>query len=138
MKIKRVIMSIAVVSIIATAFACNESKKDNYNFTTDKITITYNTQGDHFDITDGDVIKTIVDTCNNASYSPVSNESNGICTMWIDFHNGLIMGLYKDLNYGYVGHTIMDVPNDTYDTYLPSKINELVSTLVSEHIENNN
>ena len=134
-KNKAIISIIAFISIIITALACSSSKREKYSFTTDKITIIYNNEGDSFEITDGDVLKNIIDMCNNASYSPVTNEANGMCSMWIDFHNGLIMGMYKDLNYGYVGHSIEEVPVDTYDTYLPKKINYLVSSLIAEYLD---
>ncbi len=136
MKRTRVIISsITFITIIITTLACSSSKREKYSFTTDKITITYNIEGDSFEITDVDVLKNIIDMCNNASYSPVTNEANGMRSMWIDFHNGLIMGMYKNLNYGYVGHSIEDVPVDTYDTYLPPNINVLVSSLITDHID---
>ncbi len=108
-----------------------------YDFTTNRITIKYSFAGDSFEITDDEVINNIVSKCNKASYNTIINPTNSLCGMWIDFHNGLIIGIYEDTYYGYVGHSIEDISTgNSFDTSLPKKLVNLISSLINEYKSN--
>ncbi|MDO5522135.1 MAG: hypothetical protein Q4G58_16690, partial [bacterium] len=53
---------------------------------------------------------------------------DGLCEIWVDFNNGTVIGMYKDVDYGYIGDTMEPVGNP--EAYLPKGTVQKISDFI--------
>lgn len=86
-----------------------------------------------FEITDENIIKNIIDIYkNNSAIGDGENKYQGQCCIWIDLKNGTIIGLYMDMDYGYIGNKIERVGNQRY---LPRGLNNYIVQIINEKLK---
>ena len=132
---KRRFIIIGVILIIALG-ACLYFTNNKDRFNTDKITIHYDVPSPDekfFEITDENVIKEITSICSNGTFKrvPRSELLEGLCTIFIDFNNGTVVGLYDDIDYGYIGKEIDIIGGGA--VYLPKGLNAYINKLIEEN-----
>ncbi len=104
-----------------------------YSFSTDKITIVFGSDKKKIEITDKATIEEITDLCKEDSFKTVKNGYDGLCEIWLDFNNGTIIGMYDDMDYGYIGNAMEAVLPP--DLYLPKGLNEKTNELIQKYTD---
>ncbi len=71
--------------------------------------------------------KIIEAVCKTGDYSKVSEEQQleGMMNIWVKFDNGVVIGMYKDENYGYIG-TELDVVGTAPFYHFPEQLYQMV------------
>lgn len=71
--------------------------------------------------------KIIEAVCKTGDYSKVSEEQQleGMMNIWVKFDNGVVIGMYKDENYGYIG-TELDVVGTAPFYHFPEQFYQMV------------
>jgi len=106
------------------------------SFATDEITIYHGSleKEKSFNITEQETIDYIKNICENFQFKKVLKEDmlEGMCTIFIDFNNGTVIGMYTSEDYGNIEKRKKTVGTAVY---LPPNFNAYISELIENNLE---
>ncbi|MEA5082791.1 MAG: hypothetical protein VB018_01410 [Lachnospiraceae bacterium] len=130
------IISLSAIMFIFAGCSSGLITKDKIN--TDTVTIyydqVYNAKPLVFSKSNPDDVAIIEELTSIASrtgeYKIVPKEKlyEGTCEMWVKFGNDLVIGLYSDMDYGYIGTEIDPIGEDAM--YLPEGLSKCVQNII--------
>lgn len=131
---------VVMAVIIVCAFCISKKTLETRDFMTDEITIYSDgyygrTLDQPLKITDKKEQQAVIKAaCDPAKYKKVEdeNELEGNNGIWVDFHNGTVIGMYPDKDYGNVGATMETTgPGSCYE--LPKELRKQVISLLEKY-----
>lgn len=115
---KKLLFVIPLVFLGFLLYRRSHIKKSPFRFETDRITFVYyddtepNWRGElkEIEITDPDIIETMTAMFSQYSFTRPApdNDMDTLCSMWLDFHTGTVIGLTDNLSCGTIGEEITE------------------------------
>jgi len=135
---KNILKLIALATSIFIFAGCTSGPVTKDKINTDTVTVYYDKASNAkplvFSSTNPDdatVIKdltTIVSKISDYKVVPQKEVLSGTCEMWLAFGDNTVIGIYSDMDYGYVGTEVDPVGNDAM--YLPEGLSKCVSDII--------
>lgn len=128
---KRVLLLVVFLCLFSGCKSINQSNTTTLSIKTKSINL-LSFMGDPVEIADEVVVEEILGIVNeDSAFQKVPKEDllKGLCSLWVTFDDGTVIGLYEDEDYGYISDEVDEIASPCY--YMPEGLRTKVLTLMA-------
>ncbi|MDD3571057.1 MAG: hypothetical protein PHY44_08155 [Lachnospiraceae bacterium] len=135
---KNVFKLIAISALVLVFAGCSSGVIAKEKINTDIVTIYYDelsnakplvfSKSNPDDVAVIDQITAIASKTSEYKIVPKDKLNEGTCQMWVKFGNDMVIGIYSDMDYGYIGKEIDPVGEDVM--YLPEGLSKCIQDII--------